>query len=192
MATSFATTLANKTETEFNNFNGHHETTSKMANRIRQYWNGTVGGFTSVGVAWSAVFVSFMVKNAGASATEFKFSARHAEFVKWACDNASAGTGLFRAFDITVYAPKLGDIIQNNRNGNNFDFAHARSHNSYESHSAIVVEEGTDGSGRYVRTVGGNEGDTVGDAIVRLNAAGLIRQPSSDPKRYICVIQNLK
>ena len=36
------------------------------------------------------------------------------------------------------------------------------------------------------------EGDKVGDRIVRLTAAGFIKQPSTTPRYYICVIQNLK
>ena len=59
-----------------------------------------------------------------------------------------------------------------------------------ESHSAIVVEEGQDNNGRYVLTVGGNEGDSVGLKRVALSAEGLIRQRDENP--YISVIQNLK
>jgi hypothetical protein len=192
MPSTYARKLAKVAEDDYNNYHGLHETTTKMSTRIKFYWSSTVGGFTSVGVAWSAVFVSAMVKSAGATGAEFKLSSRHAIFVNWAIKNADNGVGLFRAFKISDYAPKIGDIIQNNRGGNTFDYAHAKASDNYPSHSAIVVEEGVDGSGRYVRTVGGNEGDTVGDAVIRVTSAGLIKQPASDPTRYICVIQNLK
>src|SRR5215216_4483335 len=38
----------------------------------------------------------------------------------------------------------------------------------------------------------GNEGDAVGDRIVRLTSDGFIKQPTTTPKYYICVIQTLK
>ncbi len=191
MASSFARRLASSAEAEFDQYNGYHETTPKMAGRIKWYWTSLGLGFPGVATAWSAVFVSSFVKHAGASAAEFKFSPRHSEFVHVAIDNAKKAVGVFQAFPIDQYAPKIGDIIQNNRNGNSFDYNFAAGNKAYESHSAIVVEEGTDGSGRYVRTVGGNESDTVGARVVRLTSKGLIKPPASDPRRYICVIQNL-
>lgn len=191
MPTTYARALARLAETEFDDYGHLHETTPTMQTRIRGYWAG-IGTFTNVTVPWSAVFVSAMVRRAGATAAQFRFAAAHSRFVHQAIRNADNGTGVFWGLPVTDYAPKVGDIIQNNRNGHNFTFNHARANTSYESHSAIVVEEGTDGSGRYVRTVGGNEGDRVGERVVRLDANGFIRQPSTTPRYYICVIQNLK
>jgi hypothetical protein len=192
MASIFATRLAALAETEFNTYNGIHETQPRMAARIKKYWTDIGLSFPGVGVAWSAVFVSFLVKSAGATAAEFDFSARHSEFVFAAIRNFTNGTGVFRGQEVKNYAPKIGDIIQNNRSGNTYDYAFAKAHPGYKSHSAIVVEEGMDGFGRYVRTVGGNESNTVDDKIVRLKSNGLINQPSADPTRFISIIQTLK
>ena len=192
MATTFTTRLASLTENEFDQFHGFVETTSRMAGRIKKYWTDIGLHFPGVSTPWSAVFVSFFVKSAGATNAEFKFAAAHSEFVFEAIKNAKNGIGVFRGRPISEYAPKIGDIIQNNRNGNSFDFNHAASHHSYESHTAIVVEHRQDGNGKYVRTIGGNESDTVGDKVIRLKPNGLIRQPSADPARFICVIENLK
>ncbi|KQU69820.1 hypothetical protein ASC75_06630 [Aminobacter sp. DSM 101952] len=192
MATSFERKLASLAEAEFDQFHGFHETTPKMAARIKGYWTSLGLHFPGVGTPWSAVFVSSFVKRAGASASEFKFSPRHSEFVHRAIANMKSGTGVFHGHPVSAYAPHIGDIIQNNRNGNTFDFNFAAGNMAYESHSAIVVEEGTDGNGRYVRTVGGNEADTVGERVVRLTSSGLIKQPAADPSRFICVIETLK
>ena len=192
MPSTYAKKLAAFAENEFDVYHGFHETTTKMSTRIKKYWMDIGLPFPGVGTPWSAVFVSFCVKSAGATASEFKFAASHSVFVYTAIKNANANTGVFRGRALTSYAPKMGDIIQNNRSGNTFDFAYATAHANYESHSAIVVEEGVDGTGRYVRTIGGNESDTVGDKVVRLTAAGLIKQPATDPTRYICIIENLK
>ena len=192
MPTTYAKKLATLAEAEFDQFHGFHETTTRMSNRIRKYWTDIGLSFPGVGTPWSAVFVSAMVKWAGATAAEFQFAASHSQFVFAAIQNGQNGVGVFRGRRLNDYAPKIGDIIQNNRNGNTFDFGFAAAHRNYESHSAVVVEEGFDGSGRYVRTVGGNESDRVGARVVRLTAAGLIKQPATDPSRYICVIEDLK
>ena len=192
MPTTYAKTLARLAEKEYDDYGSFHETSPTMQARIKTYWTSIGLSFPGVATAWSAVFVSSHVKRAGATAAEFKFAAAHSQFVKKAIANAVSSTGVFRAFPVNVYAPKIGDIIQNNRNGNSYDYNFAKANSSYQSHSAIVVEEGSDGGGRYVRTVGGNEGDKVGDRVVRLNSAGLIKQPASTPKYYICVIQTLK
>ena len=63
-----------------------------------------------------------MVRRAGATSAEFKFAAAHSRFVHAAIKNADSDTGVFRGFPVTDYAPRVGDIIQNNRNGNNFTF----------------------------------------------------------------------
>jgi hypothetical protein len=192
MATTFAKKLAKLAETEYDDYGAFHETSPTMQKRIRGYWISIGLKFPGVSTAWSAVFVSSHVKRAGAVTAEFKFAAAHSQFVYRAAQNAANGTGVFRAHPVADYAPQVGDIIQNNRDGNTYDYNYVKSHDSYYSHSAIVVEEGADGSGRYVRTIGGNEGNRVGDRVVRLKSNGLIKQPASDPTYFICVIQNLK
>lgn len=192
MGSTYARALARAAEKEFDLYGSFHETTSLMQRRIARYWTDIGLRFPGVGIPWSAVFVSAQVKGAGATAREFRFAAAHSQFVFAAAKNAANEAGVFRAFAVDEYAPTVGDIIQNNRSGNAFTFAYARTHQRYPSHSAIVVEEGADGSGRYVRTIGGNEGDRVGEKVVRVTAQGLVRQPASAPKYYIAIIQNLK
>ena len=192
MPTKYASSLAKLAETEFDNFNGYHETTPKMAARIKTFWKALGLHFPGVSTPWSAVFVSYFVKTAGATAAEFSFSPSHAVFVHQAIQNEVHSIGVFRGKKLASYAPKIGDIVQNNRNGNSYDYNFASANTAYQSHSAIVVEEGVDGNGRYVRAIGGNESDTVGQHIIRLNSGGLIVQPKADVSRYICVIANLK
>jgi hypothetical protein len=192
MASTYAKALARAAEREFDVYGRFDETHPTMQQRIRRYWEDIDLNFDTVVVPWSAVFVSYQVKTAGATAGEFKFAAAHSQFVFVAARNAANGTGVFRAYPVTDYAPKVGDIIQNNRGSVSYTFQYAKTHKSYPSHSAIVVEEGLDGSGRYVRTIGGNEGNKVGQRIVRLDARGFIKPPASAPKYYISVVQNLK
>jgi hypothetical protein len=164
------------------------ENQDPLMSRIEQYWGDLGFKFESVAVAWSAVFVSWCVKQAGATAQQFKFSALHAQFVKRAIANAQASTGLFHGRRLSDYAPKTGDILQNNRAGNHFDFDFAATHSNYKSHSAVVIEVGVDNAGKYLRTIGGNEADSVGLKEVRLDAQGRVKNPGG---LYISVVETL-
>jgi hypothetical protein len=197
-ASKFASSLAATAVDQLNKYKDLHETDPGLAKQINAYWTDLGLVFPGVQTAWSAVFISWCVKKAGASSAEFAFSAQHSVFVHAAIANATAGQGVFRGRKITDYAPKVGDIIQNNRPinppppGHPFSFDYAATHSDYSSHSAIVVEAGSDHIGPYVATIGGNEGNSVAYRVIRLSAAGLIKQPAADPNHFICVIEDLK
>jgi hypothetical protein len=190
MTTTFAKKLAATAQKQYDLFHFDSENDPPLANQIEKYWTSLGLDFPGVDTAWSAVFISFCVKQAGATAAEFNFNAAHSQFVFTAIKNAANNTGVFRAFDIADYAPQVGDIIHNNRDGNTHDFAFAKTHKSYPSHSAIVVEVGADSQGRYAMTIGGNESDSIRQKLVRLTANGKVKQRTLSP--YICVIQDLK
>ena len=190
MPSAFANKLAQIAQQQHDRFHRVSENDEPLRSQIEKFWTGIGLNFPGVETAWSAVFVSWCVKQAGATAAEFKFNAAHSQFVNTAIRNGINGTGVFQGFPIADHAPQIGDIIQNNRGGNTFDFDFARTHKSYFSHSAIVVEIGTDAQGGFALTVGGNESDSVRETVVRLNADGFIKRRESNP--YICVIKDLK
>ena len=188
---AFAKKLASITEDQHDQFHLLDEADPILCKQIKKYWDDLQLGFTScVSVPWSAVFVSWCVKRAGATAEEFTFAAAHSVFVYQAIQNAKKGLGVFRGFDISVHQPAVGDIIQNNRGGTSHDFEFAKTHKNYQSHSAIVVEIGQDSTSGYALTVGGNEGNSIRKTIVRLDSKGLIKQRDQNP--FICIINNLK
>jgi hypothetical protein len=187
----FARNLAASAEGQHTIFHMMDEADPLLCKQIKKYWTDLRLGFTScVTVPWSAGFVSWCVKQAGATSSEFKFAAAHSVFVHAAIQNAINETGVFQGFDITAHAPQVGDIIQNNRLGTTHDFAFARTHKNYASHSAIVAEIGQDSNGGFALTIGGNEGNSVRRTIVRLTTQGFIKQRKNNP--FISVIKNLK
>jgi hypothetical protein len=190
MASKFCTDLAKIAEDQHNKFHLIQEGDDPLRSQIKRYWRDLGFTFPGVSTPWSAVFVSWCVKRAGALPAEFAFATAHSRFVHKAIQNATAGTGVFHGIDVTVAKPAVGDIIQNNRGGTSFNFAHAKANSAYQSHSAIVVETGTDTLGAYALTIGGNESDSIRRARVALTAAGLIKQRTTNP--YICVIKTLK
>ncbi len=192
MATStFAKKLASIALAQHSKFQFTNESDPTLCKQIKK-WTEDIGfQFTScTKVPWSAVFVSWCVQQAGATKAEFKFAMSHSVFVNQAIKNAINGSGVFQGFDITVQKPDVGDIIQNNRRNNTFDFNFARTHTNYESHSTVVIEVGQDMQGRFAFCVGGNESDSVRRSVVRLNAQGFIQQRDGSP--FICVVKDLK
>jgi hypothetical protein len=190
MASTFCTNLAKIAEEQHDRFHFIQEGDEPLRSQIKKYWQ-TIGiPFQNVTVPWSAAFVSFCVKQAGATAAEFKFAASHSVFVHKAIQNAVGNTGVFRGEDAKTAKPAVGDIIQNNRGGTKFDFAFAKANSQYQSHSAIVVETGIDSLGPYALTVGGNESDSIRRARIALTSTGTIKQRPTNP--YICVIKTLK
>ncbi|WP_191083614.1 DUF2272 domain-containing protein [Roseococcus microcysteis] len=190
MLSPFEAVLAKTAQQEFSVYGGLDEDFPPLSDRIRQYWEDLGFTFTSVEVPWSAVFVSWCVKQAGATAAEFHFNARHSRFVHWAIANAEARRGVFQGVRFDEAAPQVGDILQWNRGKGTFDFQHAAQNKDYDSHSAIVTTVGEDSAGRFARTIGGNESDTVGVTRISLDENGFIRQRSKFP--FICLIQTLK
>ena len=189
-AGSFAQRVAASAEGEFGLVRQTHETDPPLRQRIEAYWTELGLAFNSVNVAWSAVFISWNVLKAGATKANFSFDPRHSKFVH----DAIVGTNPQPAFAARrpgEYTPKIGDIIQNNRDGNSFDFDHARQSDDYESHSAIVVEVGVaPGGERFAMTIGGNENDSVRRRSVPLDSSGKVIQKGNN--FFICILENLK
>ncbi|MFT8243767.1 DUF2272 domain-containing protein [Roseomonas sp. BN140053] len=190
MLSDFEAKLVGVAEGEFRSFNGIHEADEPLASRIPLYWEAVGQPFPGVDTPWSAVFVSWCLKQAGAKTSEFLFAAAHSRFVHWAINNAETNRGLFRAFPFREVSPAVGDLVQWNQPGNTFDFAHAEAHAQYPSHSAIVVATGQDASGRFVQTIGGNEGDSVRRTRIQLDHTGLIAERKR--QSFISVVQTLK
>ncbi len=183
---------------EFDQFHGINEGAQPLRGRIADYYQAG-GGSRNLDPtldenAWSAAFVSFCVKQSGATSDQFKFNLRHSVFVHAAIANADADRGVFRGHRITEHAPKLGDIVHHNRSGATLSFDFARSHADYPSHSAIVVDFDVHNGVRRAVTIGGNEflatgSGTVGKKFFPLDANGFLDQSAIGAK-LISVIEN--
>ena len=126
---------------------------------IGEPWDGRSRYPNGEEVPWSAAFISWVVRRAGAAYANFQFAASHSVFVNNAI-KARVTNRLdkpFWGFRINERKPEIGDIIQRNRGSGAFTYSHAENHSSYSSHSDIVVEVTPD----VVRVIGGNVGDTV-------------------------------
>jgi hypothetical protein len=183
---------------EFDHFHGIDEGTQPLRGRIADYYEAGGGSRdldpTLNTNAWSAAFVSFCVKQSGATAEQFKFNLSHSVYVRAAIANADADRGVFRGHRITEHAPQLGDLVHHNRDGGTLSFEFARDNTGYPSHCAIVVDFDVRNGVRGAVTIGGNEGlvggsGTVGKKFFALDANGFLDQSRISP-RLICVIEN--
>jgi len=184
---------------EYDRYHGINEGDQPLRGRIADYYEAG-GGSRNLNPtldenAWSAAFISFCVKQSGATSSQFKFNLSHSVYVRQAIANAAANTGAFRGHRVTDYAPQLGDLIHHNRQGGTLGYDFAKNNTGYPSHAAIVVNFQTINGVRHAVTVGGNEGlqggsGTVGRKTFALSQDGLLDQSHIGPK-LICVIENL-
>lgn len=184
---NFTKRLSTIAMNEYSKYRFIRENQEPLRSHIPVYWEATTARFTGVEAPWSAVFVSWCVRTAGAGAKDFAFNPQHSQYVFAAINELPNSQG-FVGREITAYSPKVGDILQNNRSGQAFDFDVASARKSYVSHAAIVIEVGHDNAGAYLRTIGGNESDAVGLKEVRLNPAGKVRNADG---LYISVLECL-
>jgi len=190
---AFADRLAGVAQRLHEEFSSVNEADPELCAAIKKWTKGIGATFvscTSNNHPWSAVFVSWCVKEAGATAAEFIFSTQHSVFVHKAIKDADNGAGLFHGRRISDHAPNIGDIIHHNRGGATFTFDDARQSSNFPSHYVIVVDTREDELGRFALCIGGNESDSIRTTKVRLTPRGLVRPRGRNP--FICVIQTLK
>src|ERR1051326_478136 len=102
----FAKRLAEIAVNQFDRFHLVDESHEPLRSQIVKYWQDVGEPFPGVEVAWSAVFISFCVKEAGATPGEFAFSPQHSVFVFRAINDP----GAFRGFKLSEESVRVGDI----------------------------------------------------------------------------------
>jgi hypothetical protein len=122
---------------------------------------------------WSAVFISYVMMQAGAG-NHFPYANNHAKYIVWARENALKDTAAtFAAYDVKDQRaawPEPGDLICMNRKSNCFTLYSINS--ECISHCDIVTEVNKERG--YLVTIGGNVGQTVNKRIVWLDEKGFI------------------
>jgi hypothetical protein len=162
------------------------ESDSAAATMVQEYWKVVGKQFRYKNFKdstwqekhpWSAVFISYVLKQAGAG-DQFRYSETHSSYIVWARQNASAAKQepMFAAFpveDSVVAWPQPGDIVCKNRDGKNYSLNDIGE--GCISHCDIVVA--VDTLARAIYTIGGNVNNTVSKRLVWLDERGRI-----DPK----------
>lgn len=210
---TFADEVVAAARAELQRFGGRKETDETVRELLSEYWMIGAGRSQTAATreinkrtAWSAAFVSFVVrkalKAAGSRAT-FEFSARHSDYAGAAIRNLlqNGRPPIFLGMPPTepgAIAPRIGDIIGVTRELSVDDYADAmdkaRAGGSYFSHFDIVtgIRNGK------LTCIGGNVSDSVSETTVRLEPGGILPvlpfrfnsagQVLTGP--YICIIRH--
>lgn len=146
------------------------ETSAAAAPILREYYRVGVGATVTDAEMrsatyqsahpWSAVFVSYVMRTAGAGSA-FAYSAAHQHYIRAARRNRLSGNTAnpFWAFRATEIAPKAGDLVCAARSGSGATYDNIGDAPRRATHCDIVVEVRP---GR-IRVIGGNVGQTVGE-----------------------------
>lgn len=150
------------------------ETKSPFFGFVGEFWHALIPPLSLDGrdtdQAWSAAFISFVVRNAGYQG--FMFSPAHARYIVDAKAKRQAGVANapFWLFRLNEHKPQLGDLICKRRQpGITFDNLPA---DGFKSHCDVVVEV----RDRTVRTLGGNVSNSVSMSTFSLDDDGFVKQ----------------
>jgi hypothetical protein len=168
---------------------GHKEGDDGWYQRVGTYWlDGTntrdVDG-RNHGMAWSAAFISWVMKTSGAG-DRFRYSTLHSVYIYQAIrdrlrSNAAAG---FWCWRLNELKPKIGDIVCWSRQvGIDYDNQNG---GDYKAHCDIVVEVQSD----RVYVIGGNVGNSVTRRPLSLDDFGFLKSVTFDSETLFALMQN--
>lgn len=157
-------------------FGTRHETHPDSRKRIADYWKALPHAVEPVSVAWSAVFISFIVRQA-TLAKSFKFAQRHTTYMSDSKNAKLAGDAsrAYWAVKLSERKLQIGDMVGAYRTGPGCGSA-VKTYNSlpgdFCSHCDVVVSI----RGNEALTIGGNVGNTVKVTKVPLTATGRVEE----------------
>lgn len=126
---------------------------------------------------WSAAFISWIMKKAGAGPA-FNYSAAHAAYIAAAKRNRLAdNNNPFKAYRISEQRPQIGDLVCKRRAGSGATYDNIRV--GHKTHCDIVTEV----KPGQLTVIGGNVSNSVKARVVPTDSGGNI----SDP-RYFAVV----
>ncbi|WP_369407924.1 DUF2272 domain-containing protein [Roseomonas rosulenta] len=141
--------------------------------------------------AWSAAFISFVMRGAGVDAREFPPSAAHAFYLDALILDAQRFPSLapFIPHDVAARAPEVGDLVCADRSSRPITSWRERAADGGRfrpMHCDIVVRVAPG----VVDAIGGNLRDAVTLAIFRTDAAGRLLPRGRGEPRFFAVFEN--
>lgn len=188
--TAFKKSLIKIAENEWKAWNSQgkiKEGDPRTMERLRAYWRDGSGLNWSdkrmTDEAWSAVFISWLMKMGGAG-NDFKYNASHSVYIRDSIKNRKeTNDNPFKGYRPEEVVVEKGDLVCYARqSGVNYD-----STGSYASHCDLV----TNVNGDNATTIGGNVSNSVTKTNVPLTSDGKIDNEKAS-KKYFVVIKNQK
>lgn len=155
--------------------------------RVGMYWK-EIGrkdlDGKSTGWPWSAAFISYLMKKAGAK-DRFRYSAAHSIYIRAAIDALAASdtNAAFFGRRINDYAPSRGDLVCCGR-GKNKDVTYDTAEGAFHSHADLVVATRPG----EIDVIGGNVSNSVTMKTYRTNENGHLIPAKRTP--WFVVMEN--
>ena len=152
---------------------GKKETDEGFWQRVGIYWQAVGRNLTgrNADFPWSAAFVSYIMKTAGAG-DKFRYSASHSVYIRAAINNRNNVNASFRGLKPLELTLKEGDLVGYPRqNGVSYDSLPP----DFKSHCDIVVAV----RAGEIDVIGGNVGNSVTLKTLRTNTLGQIIDTNS-------------
>ncbi|MGS0625217.1 DUF2272 domain-containing protein [Ralstonia sp. VS2407] len=168
------------------------EATARGCMLAKRYW-GIVGKtptcqqLTTGGWAWSAVFISWIMRKAGLQNDQFLTGATHAEYVTDARDHLLKHPAF--VLERTPAVPRPGDLICTARGADRFmtDPAEIQAGRT-PMHCDLVVE--VDPVRHEVKSIGGNVQQSASMSITELNDANQLDPYTNSVMQWLVILRN--
>jgi len=174
----------------------------RVYERLTLYWASTrEGGFSSYAecatawttpgakkcpwhLPWSAVFISYLMAQAGVPESEFVPDPSHVDYLQGIVARTMDGRpGYFVAHDIAAYTPKRGDLICATRGVEVAEDFRLLRGQKYPMHCDLV----TANLGDRIEAIGGNVFNAVSKSVVAARDGRLTRETG---RNWIVVVEN--
>ncbi|WP_405907345.1 DUF2272 domain-containing protein [Streptomyces sp. NBC_00828] len=179
------------------------ETEPTMTATLQDYYSTGVGSPVAAsdlqssswqsGHPWSAVFVSWVMRQAGAGSA-FAYSTAHREYVSAAKRNAETGNTAnpFWAYPIEKIVPEVGDLVCADRDNGagcgGVTYATIDNGTAWSTHCDVVTA--VDRAGRKLTAVGGNVSQSVKAKTIAIDGQGfVVPQQSGQTCRYFAILK---
>jgi hypothetical protein len=158
------------------------ETQERLSRRVLEYFRlvGRPDIVDPSAEPWSAAFISFVMRNAGAGPTQFPISPSHSRYILAGLANRinNRNNASIVYFDRNEMSPRVGDLIGFSREAgvrNRADLEALLPDKFFKSHTNLVI----DVSPGKIKVIGGNVSQTILTKTVKADANGNVH-PSDE------------
>ncbi|MCU1291730.1 MAG: hypothetical protein JWP08_580, partial [Bryobacterales bacterium] len=173
------------------------ETDPVMRARLAGYWGAVQKNPAAIvaaidsRAAWSAAFISWVMREAGAD-TAFCGASAHTAYIAAAKKSRNAGDqSKFWAYRVSEARPEIGDLIAKDRKPKGQPLCAGTTYDNVErggiSHCDVVVA--IDLANGKMTVLGGNVNNSVKAHTIQLTADGHLPSLASDGCKYIAVLK---
>lgn len=160
--------------------------------RVNWYWSAAgkpgLDGFDCK-EPWSAAFITWVMRQAGLSSSDFPSADAHWEYIHYFIDRSGQAGAAFASHGIAEYPPKPGDLICATRGNNGFIPVYSDNPSAVlAGHTKLHCDIVTEKTGNTLASIGGNVRNSVSKTYLQLTPDGLLHP--SERRPWFVVLEN--